>query len=167
MSKQFPPIAGPVSQIRLTPTGVIVHRFNIIGTDSVILHVYQPIKFTCSDFATITSFTAAELPPGARAAEWGELNGERYAWFGLVTDPAAVQAAIDVTFPGMQASQNIPGAGHQARIENWERCSPEYRALAAKTACPICGMCNGRPRRCRECCNYGLEVPTQAKGKGR
>lgn len=165
---RFPFQDSPINQIRTAPGGLVVHRFPLIGTDLVVCSVYRPIpRMLEHGYSTITTFDADKLPAEAHqlpGLKWGEMDGRRYAWFGQVQEAEVRDAAIASAFPGHREEQSIPGAGHQARVENWERCSREYREAAGEDVCPTCGLWRyqSRGRQCRDCQTFGVSRPVLA-----
>jgi hypothetical protein len=163
MIRSFPIPDAPINQRRTAPGNLIADRFNIIGTDSVSVHVYVPIQDGWKDgFTTTTYMEEDEIPAGIIIEHWryDRHRQTRYAEFGLLNNkqPEQAQAAIDAAFPGYRESQAIPGAGHQARVENWQRCDPGFRAIGAENACPCCGTWKYRSRSvpCKTCREHGL-----------
>jgi hypothetical protein len=168
MNKPLPIPDAPVKQLRLAPGNLIADRYNIIGTDHVVCRVYRAFDIGKQHGRwTITSYNESELPSGFEPIEWKQLDADcpRYHWFGEITDPDKVQAAIDATFPGYAPEQHIEDAGHQARYETYRRCAPEFRAIASEHRCPSCGTFqhDARGQRCPPCEAYDIAPADQAE----
>ena len=174
------PVDSPVNQQRELATGEVVQRYHIIGTDIICYEAFRPIPDGASwaeAHAISTTQTVDEhgrllgaigcSPFPDSLNDLPAFSEERYqavdAWHTANEDAAhavilaAYPEAVDGCPNSTRIERNVPGTGQQARVENWQHCSPEHRAIEQNHHCPACGTFKyrARGRRCADCRKAG------------
>lgn len=181
MATHFPINDTPINQWRTVQDGkrlIFVQRYNIIGSDTSVFAAYTPAPlfgpFSCTtsgpEGQSLGQLGSERLTPELDALPaYSEERIEAVQTFHHANCAAAHRFIVEA-FPeagqgrirpdGMDINMHVPGVAHQARVENWARCSDEYRAQQQVWgyACHTCGrsLRTKRASRCNNCRRFGL-----------